>query len=121
MLTYKLTYTKVQALRNNIDAIRAQYGKIADLIHRKGIGDYAYISINGGSHKWCSIVSILNALIDTSNTVAANGFKVEVDVANTLLHCDGIRKVRNEIHEIRCKIASTDEFKAGLKEMIEGV
>lgn len=121
MFTYKLTYTKVQALRNNIDAIRTQYGKIADLIHRKGIGDYAYISINGESHKWRSIASILNALIDASNSVAANGFKVEVDVTNTLLHSDGIRKIRNEIRAIRCQIASTDEFKAGLKEMIEGV
>ena len=121
MLTYKLTYTKVQKLHNNIDAIRTQYGKIADLIHRKGIGDYAYISINGDAHKWCSIVSILNALIDTSNTVAANGFKVEIDVVNTLLHSDSIRKVRNEMHEIRCQIASTDEFKDGLKRMIEGV
>ena len=121
MFTYKLTYTKVQALRNNIDAIRTQYGKITDLIHRKGIGDYAYISINGGSHKWCGIASILNALIDTSNTVAANGFKVEIDVANTLLHSDIIRKIRAENAETRCQIAGTDEFKAGLKEMIEGV
>ena len=53
--------------------------------------------------------------------MSANGFKVEVDVANTLLHSDGIRKIRNEMREIRCQIASTDEFKAGLKEMIEGV
>ena len=121
MFTYRLTYTKVQTLRNNIDAIRTQYGKIADLIHRKGIGDYAYISINGGSHKWCSIVSILNALIDVSNSVSANGFKVEVDVASTLLHSDDIRKVRDEIYEIRRQIAGTDEFKAGLKRMIEGV
>lgn len=121
MLTYKITYTKVQKLRNNIDAIRTQYGKIADLIHRKGIGDYAYISINGGSHKWQSVGNILNELIDASNSVAANGFKVEVDVANTLLCCDDIRKVRGEMHEIRCQIASTDEFKAGLKRMIEGV
>lgn len=121
MFTYKLTHTKVQAMHNHIDAIRTQYGKIADLIHRKGIGDYAYISINGGSHKWCSIVSILNALIDTSNSVAANGFKVEIDVIRTLLHSDDIRKVRDEIYEIRRQIAGTDEFKAGLKEMIEGV
>lgn len=121
MFTYKLTYTKVQALRNNIDAIRTQYGKIADLIHRKGFGDYAYISINGGSHKWCSIADILNALIDTSNTVAADGFKVEIDVANTLLHSGIIRKIRAENAEIRRQIAGTDEFKAGLKEMIEGI
>lgn len=121
MFTYKLTYTKVQALRNNIDAIRTEYGKIADLIHRKGIGDYAYISINGGSHKWQSVGNILNELIDASNAVAANGFKVEIDVANTLLHSDDIRKIRDEIYEIRRQIAGTDEFKAGLKEMIEGV
>lgn len=119
MFTYKLTYTKVQALRNNIDAIRTQYGKIADLIHHKGIGDYAYISINGGSHKWQSVENILNELIDASNTVAANGFKVEIDVANTLLHSGIIRKIRAENAEIRCQIASTDEFRAGLKEMIE--
>ena len=121
MFTYKLTYARVQTLHNNIDAIRTQYGKIADLIHRKGIGDYAYMSINGGSHKWCSIASILNALIDASNTVVANGFKVEIDVANTLLHSGIIRKIRAENAEIRCQIVSTDEFKAGLKEMIEGV
>lgn len=121
MFTYKLTYTKVQALRNNIDAIRTQYSKIADLIHRKGIGDCAYISINGGSHKWQSVGNILNELIDASNSVAANGFKVEIDVANTLLHSGIIRKIRAENAEIRCQIAGTDEFKAGLKEMIEGV
>ena len=38
MFTYKLTHAKVQTLRNNIDAIRTQYCKIADLIHHKGIG-----------------------------------------------------------------------------------
>lgn len=121
MFTYKLTHTKVQAMHNHIDAIRTQYGKIADLIHRKGIGDCAYISINGGSHKWQSVGNILNELIDTSNSVATNGFKVEIDVANTLLHSGIIRKIRAENAEIRCQIASTDEFKAGLKEMIEGV
>lgn len=121
MFTYKLTHTKLQAMHNHIDAIRTQYGKIADLIHRKGIGDCAYISINGGSHKWQSVGNILNELIDASNSVAADGFKVEVDVANTLLHSDDIRKVRDEIYEIRRQIAGTDEFKAGLKEMIEGV
>ena len=121
MFTYKLTHTKVQTMKNNIDAIRTQYGKIADLIHHKGVGDYAYISINGGSHKWQNVGNILNELIDASNSVSANGFKVEVDVTNTLLHCDDIRKIRNEMREIRCQIACTDEFKAGLKRMIEGV